>query len=353
MSKRPDSAAEFLLDSNGNAPRPVAAGLLAVPTHIELDKSTNELVWQAQKGSPLFQMVEPGRRAFLDFLNLAEEEPAAFIRYAGRWGVLGLCAPHQLPFTHNWLLGSASASIRLGLTTKRDDAKETECLAVGLRALCKANPQKYGIVSGSPSLRCLVGRGYRRGPAGGRESLEPWRRLATHARAVIRTAQRLHEGKLEAQGTTRDRDIALSDLELLEPGFSRRLSYRALDRSWKLDIQRRLVERAVNDWLSLAAARPFLAWGGPNGPIRPSVVLGGPQYLPNLFGYIAIQLMFRVAEIRVLGTCVVCGKAYEPAISPKRTQRNYCPECRSSGAAARFRAAANYRRKKTKGRKKR
>jgi len=45
--------------------------------------------------------------------------------------------------------------------------------------------------------------------------------------------------------------------------------------------------------------------------------------------------------------CCECGEPYLPKRRPKANQRNYCPDCRASGAAQRA-AAREYRRRKRK-----
>jgi hypothetical protein len=74
--------------------KPIAAGLILVPSEIELDGDS--LAWTTLKP----KMRPPGQGTLSRFIELHEATAEEILAYARDWGVIGFCA-HGLPASHN------------------------------------------------------------------------------------------------------------------------------------------------------------------------------------------------------------------------------------------------------------
>jgi hypothetical protein len=193
-----------------------------------------------------------------------------------------------------------------------------------------------------------------------------WRWLSRQARATIRIARRLHDGRAGEQadwdqvplGLALDRlliptanepfttldDVPYSEefLELIVAGRSRATAnfaeYREVAReptdrarmeryarrveelgrrrmAESVDFQRQLLGEVLNFWLEIAAVRPRLDWSGS----KPVVQLGGH----GLIGAIAVQLLFDCSRTDGLVVCTSCGTPYLPGFRRPRRDRQH------------------------------
>ena len=169
----------------------------------------------------------------------------------------------------------------------------------------------------------------------GTEPLIAWYRMAKKARAILKIASNLHNGRC---GNDEDWLDAVpgpltkwwdSEGNLVEGG-----------RSWERSIEadRFHVEMIIRDW----------AFGGRVGFVfewrqqRPSVSLYGL----GLLGTLAIELQYAVANTsgNAMAICDGCGSPYLPTRKPARGRRKYCPNCK--GEAGRAASRDHYNRQK-------
>jgi hypothetical protein len=223
------------------------------------------------------------------------------------------------------------------------------------------------------------------------ELLSGWRALSRQARATIRLARRLHDGKLGRQVdwdalpflqqplvrlvvprqgdpfATLDDFPDTTQLEQVEvvsadpagvaqvdaggsgedlgsdpdEPYRRRLA--ALGRrrmANSIDFQRQLLGEVLNYWLELAGVRPRLDWS----TAKPAVQLGGY----GLIGALAVQLLFDCSRTDGLAVCTSCGTPFLPGPRRPRRDRNiYCSDCgikaATRDAAARYRQTKKYK----------
>ena len=77
-----------LTDINSQLGRPVASGLISVPSHVELSSDNSELVWSYGSEEDRHRHAKPDREMLTRFVRLWQEPPKAVLRFARRWGVL-------------------------------------------------------------------------------------------------------------------------------------------------------------------------------------------------------------------------------------------------------------------------
>lgn len=319
---------------------------------------------------PLRQ-VHAGPGLLEDFLKLEVAADAAILAYARRWGPLWLCPVHNLPWRHD---AECNASVS-DWEPEGDDLELTDADYDRLRP--EDLPED---TSGSWYDEFLSG----------------WRDLSRQARATIRLARRLHDGKLGHQAdwdalpflqqplvrlvvprqgdpfaTLEDfPDVAELDQSnptnadpaatvhvaggddessdsreepALDPDERYRRRLEALGRrrmANSMDFQRQLLGEVLNYWLELAGVRPRLDWS----TAKPAVQLGGY----GLIGALAVQLLFDCSRTDGLVVCTSCGTPFLPGPRRPRRDRNiYCSDCgikaATRDAAARYRQTKKYR----------
>jgi len=101
-----------------------------------------------------------------------------------------------------------------------------------------------------------------------------------------------------------------------------------------VEFQRQLFGEVLNYWLELAGVRPRMEWNA----TKPAVKLGGH----GLIGALAVQLLFDCSRTAGLPVCTSCGTPFLPGPRRPRRDRNiYCSDCglkaASRDAAARYR----------------
>jgi hypothetical protein len=343
----------------------------AAPTRIEL-LDFDFLEMPAGKLEPMlrYSVAEPLRRVHAgsglleDFLKLEVATDAAILAYARRWGPLWLCRAHSLPWRHD---PECQASIS-DWTREEDEIELID--------------EDHNRLRPEDLPEDISQTWYD-------ELLSGWRALSRQARATIRLARRLHDGKLGHQADwdvlpflqqplvrlvvprqsdpfatlddiPDDAELQQVDATGFDPGvtpavadssddldsdpderYRRRLA--ALGRrrmANSIEFQRRLLGEVLNYWLELAGVRPRLDWS----TAKPAVQLGGY----GLIGALAVQLLFDCSRTDGLAVCTSCGTPFLPGPRRPRRDRNiYCSDCgikaASRDAAARYRQTTKYR----------
>ena len=234
------------------------------------------------------------------FIELHQASDEEILKYAKDWGILGLCA-HGLP------------SFRLTTNTAlRCDIKP--CAWV-------PSPLAQGFVSVDapfyPGFFC--------------EDLAAWRRFSAAAAAVIQIAANLSRERFD------ESDLAWrSLLSQPQPGppnwklgdYDLFLIDRPLKPSEKLRAARGLLAREINTWLDIGGTGlSFSCERG--GKWRISFASRG---FPNLFGLLALKLMFTISESDGIVFCSTCPRAYLPnERRPSAGRANYCDVCKGDG----------------------
>lgn len=228
----------------------------------------------------LYERIDNTEDILLKFIRLHSGSSDEILTFARKWGVLGICE-HSFPASHN--------------------------------------PPRMSKSKDHPACKAL-----RLNDGNYREPLERWRYYSRQARAILRIAARLHQGKI---GLQEDWD-AVYYPETADP---RAIS--DTDPGW----DKLTLTLLVNDWLELGDVHPRFRW------IENEV---GASYYCALFGLLATQLMLVISRSKGVGICSSCGEPYIPKRRlPKSNQRNYChrPKC---GRSAALRDAQRERRRK-------
>jgi hypothetical protein len=343
-----------LADEDGLLEREILAQRWPVPEEVKVEG--NSLVYRFGR-NPNFTQWKAG--VLSEFLDLADcrgpELREKVERYAKRWGVLELCSMHLLPCSHHTNL------VQQPLTELQRD----------LRALAKARPaevsekaqeiaRRWGALDSDDSQRrwpedfsgnCppeYDGKGNRAEP------LEAWRFWARKATALLRAAASTHRGEVGSREhwiiIAPVRPTEVSELEkafetrTLSPKDRRKLDFR-LDTifgeplPWRTGNQWRLLQSAVNYWLSLGSPQPrcVLERG------RPTFILTAGEEHGWLFAVLAAELFFAVTKAKGLRICSNCGRLYPPKQLPRRGNHTYCPRPECGLRAAWRTASAKYR----------
>jgi hypothetical protein len=157
------------------------------------------------------------------------------------------------------------------------------------------------------------------------EPLATWRAFSREAIALTRVADLVLEKKV---GRPKDWLIVYGRSGREAPWWEQHV-----------DVERIIIARVVNEWLTIGGVGPAVVWH--HSDERPSIRFGGP----SLFGALALQLALAVGQSRGLAICTHCGTKYPPAKRrPKTGQRHFCPECREKGVPNRY-SLADYRNK--------
>lgn len=211
--------------------------------------------------------ITTGSRLLRAFLDLAGRPWASYERFAGRWGVLHLCA-HGLPRTHPPFPDAPVAYSRR------------------IPGICETV---------EPS------------DLQGSEDLKAWLFWSARGRAVLDIASSLREGVTDAH---------LADQWAFISPHAPKAASR--DPDWG----RVQMGREIEQWLRLAGVVPRVDLATP-----PHVRLSGS----DLFGTIALQLVIAATGASNLSFCSYCGDSYLPTRKPHQGQRTFCDGCRRKG----------------------
>lgn len=258
--------------------KPLELGRLFVPESVYL--AGDRLRWQ--DGLAHFQVHLDQTNEVLDeFRALPLENGAEFyVKFAQKWGPLGLCRQHGLPCSHS-----------------------ERCMPRREGGPCPIDPE--------------TGRGQVWS-----EPLDGWRSYVAQCQAVLRVAAALQERG--ARAGIRDTKTGRCSREdwLLLGGWD-------VDQ-WAIDAQPTLLAQMLNRWLSLGAVKPLLVLGNePTVYMAACADCGKGTGTYRLFGTLAWRLVLTVCRSDGLGHCNACGTTYVvTGHRPRRGSRTYCPQCR-------------------------
>ncbi len=292
--------------------------------------------------------IPPSTGLLESFLKLGEPDadPADILRYARRWGVLGICRKHRLP-------GSHKTDFALSYCRPRcwnEDA------AAGWEPI--ESWRHYAQIARSV---VIVSRHLRKG------EVLPWKDAALRPLGRHLSTRQILTGRFKWADALASRQPKTLDegVEMLANVLKERMAGKP-PAIWgtklePLDLWQAVAD-AVNEWLALGAVRPWLLLerdlGKSRGhararklPLLPRLVFA-PEFrgvlAPTfpLFGTLGIQLAYVTISERGLFRCVSCGRWDEPTDG----RQKYCKRD-GCGNAARNRAAAAMHRAKARLRK--
>lgn len=237
----------------------------------------------ARRAIHLRQQAEHAGRGLLEeFIELADGNDTAILKYARTWGVLGLCR-HHLPYLHASPHELPNEHLRL--------------------------PLPSAFASRQWLTRACV-------PLGS-EPLDVWRFFSRQAKALLRIAANLQQ---EALGEPGDWSTVLRD---------------GVTPIRNLGIHRACWGEAVESWMTLGDVRPRI------DVMSKTITWAGA----DLFGELAVQLALVGVMADGQVYCTNCGRAYAPKKQITRGGVHYCPSPRCQKVASALRAA-RYRRNK-------
>jgi len=260
----------------------------------------NDLVWDSSDGCN--RWIIPSKlgtsglmQIIADFIMLAEIEPckfpAAALKYARKWGNLGLCV-HGLPTTHTVRpqpSGNASAIQGLG----------TSC---GLA-------QKGGFI---------------------REPLERWRLYTCQMRDVISLGRALRHPPPQLAPLLDTCKRLHTSLGSPPDQFGALLQNGEVS-IYTLTI---LVSEAVNNWLAMASLRPLVTTRGTYNQIAEAgkaeftLSLWPSASDINLFVLLAVLLSLLIIGTLDIAPCAGdCGRWFRLRRQQRHSPRAYCPAC--------------------------
>ena len=259
---------------------PLKPGFLWVPgdTHREGDR----LVWTMRKPDSYAQPTN----GFLDtFLSLHKQTDSAILRFAKKWGPLGICE-HDLPCAHNWPPNNYPD-----------------------RPTCMPRYEKRDLVNWYW------------------EPLWIWRAISEKMSTLLTVTAQVRRGK---KGQ-REEWLFLTGGTWGDPPPWEQTP------TWALSY----LKDEVNGWLRIGQVHPAVSFDKNK---KPSLVLQSQSSL-GLFGELSIRVMLALTGVDGLPLCYECGRAFLPRKKPNPQRRMFCPQC---GEKARSRATSrdHYERKK-------
>jgi len=232
-------------------------------------------------------------------------EAEQVLRFARKWGILGLC-PENLPVGHD------GGPLRLP-SPPRLRHSMTEEPAAGARV---ASPREHvcGVVRFVPPPPEHVSGGVSPAPAHpaqGYDFSEPvvaWLHYAGILRLILRIAATIQLDTAKARDDERHAWGAL-------------LGDKAPPRGQSLEERQRLLAELVRECLRLGNVRARFELS-PAGD-TPVLSLG-----ENLFGILAVQLALLVGRVDGLATCAACDRPIITHLTSQSSRRTYCQHCR-------------------------
>ncbi len=211
-----------------------------------------------------------------EFVKLADAPTKDFVYFANRYGLLGLCDNHGIPFSH---------------------PKNEECFPAFI------------------------------------EPVRFWRKHAVRVRAILQVAANLHWSDQNSDKPSRlggEEDWKLIEWWNPKDGVLPPSTFASIQDSDDFRVMPKDLQEAkewlaiyVNETMEWVSLHPFLWWSESS----PRIELRG--WTP--WRYIAAQLLFRVAGGKEGAMCVNCKQLYSVERKPNQNRRNYCPECRDAG----------------------
>jgi hypothetical protein len=264
-----------------------------------------------------------GSTMLRNFMALADDKPKT-LRFARRWGLLGLCH-HRLPATHRSSHRLSQIHLAVGEVDAPADAGVGR---LGDRVLSEEARTWLDAVPDIPPCR-----------EAGSESLEDWWFWSRHAAAVVTCAERLRRGEpcaAEQIGTVTDLLPAYwPEMVFPDPPAAGAAD---LAKAEVLQRQRDHVARVVQQWLEIAEVTIAIEWKPPQRPTDPTRPILG-YHGAGLFAALAIEIALSVTTASGFYICDYCGRSYTRLRAPQAGKHGYCPDCKGKGAQATWRAA--------------
>jgi hypothetical protein len=220
------------------------------------------------------RLLRPGRAVLGGFLKLTKASDEGIARYAGRWGMLQLCASHGEYFGH-----------KSGCRPKYLDWNRRTA----------------------------------------REPIEAWRRHVRLARAIVNVATSLRN----------DRPVEFSDWSIMI-GWGNPTTNPKEEKSfplWDKVTHTRTLVIQVNRWIQFSRVQPQLVWepyGEPHIDFAEEPIVNAI----SLFGVLGLQLLHAVTASFGFAFCARCDQIYFPEKRrPARGNRNhFCKKCGKKGS---------------------
>ena len=321
-----DLLEQFTDAETGRLERRVLAPPWKLPTRIVVDG--DRLRWTLETDtpdSPPHRMIEPAPGLLEQFLRLRDAPASQILRYAQRWGVLGLCEHdfpaqhppeywpsraiegHVCPYAHDdpWGAGRSRSSRRPPRPAPRSKRPDQRWPAARTDFhIC--------FVRGYSEDGWYVGKPW--------EPLEAWRTWARRAHAFLAVAAALQQKQVGVEADWRMATDSRMETPRTPADGWRALTYYA------------------GFWLKAADVRPWPQFQ--DGMVR--FAIGSDWGHSPLFGAIAVQLVLAISGTPGFAVCDACRNVYAPLRSPRAGERHYCRTCRANNIPQRY-AAARYR----------
>jgi hypothetical protein len=330
---RADLLEQFTDRDTGRLERRVLAPRWQLPRRIVLDGDRLRWTWTAGTDGPGItpdRLIEPAAGLLEDFLQLRNAPARQILRYAQRWGVLGLCEHdfpaqhppeywpsraiefHACPYAWDDPYGFGPVRPSKGQSRRASRAKHADGFWINPRADFHACH-----VRGTYEADEYVGSPW--------EPVDAWRTWARRAHALLAVAAALQDKKLGAESDWQ----TATDTKMETP--------RPQTEGW------RLLAYFADYWLRAADVRPWPQFQ--DGVVR--MTLGSDWGHSPLFGAIAVQLVLAISGAEGFVVCDACRNVYAPRRTPRAGERHYCQSCRDRKVPERH-AASRHRKGDTK-----
>lgn len=332
-----------------------------------LSQDRQRLMWVRERSpvdeeSPEFRGPVPGTRMLERFIELAEANTDAILKYAEEWGPLGICSCGAF-VDHDHIVESARRT--LGEPAHRENTR-----LIHDHTNVEREPGRPE--EGCVPERCSAHLGSHVGTL--EEPLERWRSLAREVRAVLNLRAALHK---KGRGS-RDDWVAImpSGVERLWHFLRQDRTRRLLpqDRTPSIEVEHYTIfflvvggtfEDALDrsstckkfptkrvksvPWLELIEEDPDRAWEAitahihgwlKRAPInytctynrKTGTIQSGLQPTEFLFGLIVQQVLMLITGTESLVTCDACGSFYLPHRKPRPDHNHFCETCGKKAA---------------------
>jgi hypothetical protein len=324
---------QFTDADTGRLERPVLAPRWPVPKRIVLDGDRLRYTWTPGRDWPGITpdcLIAPAAGLLEHFLRLRDARGSQILRYAQRWGVLGLCE-HDFPAQHPPEYWPSRAIEMHACPYAWDDPYGRGRLRPAKRQPRRARrstcADRTRINPRADFHACHVRGIYEADKYVGHpwEPVDAWRTWAHRAHALLAVAAALRQKKLGAESDWR----MATDMTIEAP--------RPWAEGW------RTLAYVADYWLRAADVRPWPQFQ--DGVVR--VTLGSDWGHSPLFGAIAVQLVLAMSGAQGFGICDACRHMYTPRRTPRDGEHHYCQSCRDQKIPQR-QAASRYRKGETK-----
>jgi hypothetical protein len=326
------------------------AGQWLVPSRIELDTNESRLLidafgsadgqWHSQERAP---------HKLLDkFIALAEAPGTAVLKFARKWGVLGLCT-HGLPYWHdaNYLENQFFSKHNMPYFDLRSEYwpnvlfPKPAPVSFNEPKDCRFHHGFLEVMSQAVRHRLWVYEKDLPGWDGVQfvawEPLDVWRSWSRRAGALLSAAEHLQCGRPAPKDTWLN---ATAIPDGMSPGSW--VSPRTIEEGWQ-DLSHLLTA-----WMSLAEVRPVVRTreSRQERAELPHWQIALELPARGLFGALTLQLLLAASKKTGYLTCFECGKPYLGK-RPQPGNKNYCPAsaCKKAGPRNRMQRMRDRRRK--------